>query len=48
MLCICYPNSPSFFGLPLDQIVAMGSSINGQIHSVSTLVLFSLWRLSIC
>ena len=41
------PKFSVLFGLPLDQIVAMGSSINGQIHSVSTLVLFSVAPLNL-
>lgn len=35
------------FDLSLDQIVSMGSAINGQIHSVSTLVLFSVAPLNL-
>lgn len=41
------PKFSVLFGLPLDQIVAMGSSINGQIHSVSTLVLLSVAPLNL-
>lgn len=36
------PKFAQLFGLPLDQIIAMGSAINGAINSVSTLVLFAV------
>ena len=41
------PKFSVLFGLPLDQIVSMGSAINGHIHSVSTLVLFSVAPLNL-
>lgn len=34
------PKFSQLFGLPLDAIVAMGTAINGNINSVSTLVFF--------
>lgn len=41
------PKFAQLFGLPLDQIVAMGGAINGSIHSVSTLVLFAVAPLNL-
>lgn len=36
------PKFAQLYGLPLEQIIAMGSAINGNINSVSTLVLFAV------
>lgn len=36
------PKFSVLFGLPLDQIVAMGAAVNGGIRSVWTLVLFAV------
>lgn len=36
------PAFAAFYGWPLEQIVAMGTEVNGAINSVSTLVLFAV------
>ena len=36
------PAFSELYGLPLDEIVAMGNQVNGSINSVSTLVLFAV------
>ena len=36
------PTFSALFGLPLDALIAMGTSVNGAINSVSTLVLFAV------
>lgn len=36
------PKFSQLYGMPLDTIVAMGTQVNGAIHSVSTLVLFAV------
>ena len=36
------PAFSALYGLPLDQLVAMGTAVNGMINSVSTLVLFAV------
>ena len=36
------PKFSQLFGLPIDAIVAMGSAVNGDINSVTTLVLFAV------
>ncbi len=36
------PAFSDLYGLPLDQIVAMGHEVNGSINSVATLVLFAV------
>ena len=36
------PAFSALYGLPLEQLVAMGTSVNGMINSVSTLVLFAV------
>lgn len=36
------PKFSQLYGMPLDAIVAMGTQVNGAIHSVSTLVLFAV------
>ncbi|MGI5977307.1 MAG: ECF transporter S component [Candidatus Limivicinus sp.] len=36
------PKFAVLYGLPLDEIVAMGTKVNGAINSVSTLVLFAV------
>ena len=36
------PAFSAFYGMPLDDLVAMGTSVNGMINSVSTLVLFAV------
>lgn len=41
------PKFSALFGLPMETIVAMGAAINGSIHSVSTLVLFSVAPLNL-
>lgn len=41
------PKFAQLFELPLEQIVAMGNAINGNIHSVSTLVLFAVAPLNL-
>lgn len=41
------PKFSQLFGLPLDTIVAMGSAINGNIHSVSTFVMFAVAPLNL-
>lgn len=41
------PKFSQLFGLPLDTIVGMGSTINGNIHSVSTFVLFAVAPLNL-
>lgn len=41
------PKFAEFYGIPLDAIVAMGTAVNGSIHSVSTFVLFSVVPLNI-
>lgn len=41
------PKFAELFGLPLEQIVAMGSQINSHIHSVSTLVLLAVAPLNL-
>ena len=41
------PKFSQLFGLPLENIVAMGSAINGGIHSVTTFVLFAVAPLNL-
>ena len=41
------PKFAALYGMPLDAIVAMGSEINGAIHSVSTLVLYAVTPLNL-
>ncbi len=41
------PKFSQLFGLPLDAIVAMGTAINGNIHSVTTLVLLCVAPLNL-
>lgn len=41
------PKFAALYGMPLPAIVAMGSKINPSIHSVSTLVLFSVVPLNL-
>ena len=41
------PKFSQLFGLPLDTIIAMGSAINGNIHSVSTFVLLAVAPLNL-
>jgi len=41
------PKFSQLFGLPLDTIVAMGSAINDNIHSVSTFVLLAVAPLNL-
>ncbi len=41
------PKFSQLFGLPLDTIIAMGSAINGSIHSVSTFVLLAVAPLNL-
>lgn len=36
------PAFAALYGVPLDQLVAMGTAVNGMINSVSTLVLFAV------
>ena len=36
------PKFAELFHMPLDAIVAMGTEVNGAIHSVGTLVLFAV------
>lgn len=36
------PAFSTLYGLPLDQLVAMGTAVNGMINSVSTLVFFAV------
>ena len=36
------PAFSELYGLPLDEIVALGHQVNGSINSVSTLVLFAV------
>ena len=41
------PEFSVMYGCPLDQIVAMGTALNSNINSVTTLVLFSVFPLNI-
>ncbi len=41
------PAFSALYGLPLDQLVAMGTAVNGMINSVSTLVLFAVMPFNI-
>ena len=41
------PKFSQLFGLPLDTIIAMGSKINGGIHSLSTFVLLAVAPLNL-
>lgn len=36
------PRFAALYGLPLEQIIAMGTQVNGAINSLSTLVLFAV------
>ena len=36
------PKFSQLYGMPLEAIIAMGTEVNGAIHSVSTLVLFAV------
>ena len=36
------PAFSALYGLPLEQLVAMGTAVNGSINSVATLVLFAV------
>jgi len=41
------PKFSALFGLPLENIIAMGNAINGSIHSVSTFVLLAVAPLNL-
>ena len=41
------PKFSQLYGLPLDSIIAMGSKINGNIHSISTFVLLAVAPLNL-
>ena len=41
------PKFSQLFGLPLDTIIAMGSKINGNVHSVTTFVLICVAPLNL-
>ena len=41
------PKFSDLYGIPLDSIIAMGSAINGGIHSVSTFVLLAVAPLNL-
>ena len=41
------PKFSELYGIPLDSIIAMGSAINGGIHSVSTFVLLAVAPLNL-
>ena len=41
------PKFSQLYGLPLDSIIAMGSKINGSIHSISTFVLLAVAPLNL-
>ena len=41
------PKFSQLFGLPLDTIIAMGTAINGNIHSISTFVLLAVAPLNL-
>ena len=41
------PKFSQLYGLPLDSIIAMGSAINGSIHSLSTFVLLAVAPLNL-
>lgn len=41
------PKFSELYGIPLDAIIAMGSKINGSIHSVSTFVFFAVAPLNL-
>ena len=41
------PKFSELYGLPLDTIVGMGTSINGHINSVSTFVLLAVAPLNL-
>lgn len=41
------PKFSQLFGWPLEDIIAMGTAVNGNIHSVSTLVLFAVAPLNL-
>lgn len=41
------PAFSSLYGLPLDQIIAMGTAINGNINSVTTFVIFAVFPLNV-
>ncbi len=41
------PTFAALYGMPLDAIVAMGTEINGNIHSVTTLVIFAVAPLNL-
>ena len=41
------PKFSQLYGLPLDSIIAMGSKINGSIHSLSTFVLMAVAPLNL-
>lgn len=41
------PKFSQLFGLPLESIIAMGADINGNIHSVSTFVLWAVAPLNL-
>ena len=41
------PKFSQLFGMPLDEIIALGTAINPAIHSVTTLVIFAVAPLNI-
>ena len=41
------PKFSQLYGLPLENIIAMGTAVNGNIHSVSTFVLFAVAPLNL-
>ena len=41
------PKFSQLYGIPLDSIIAMGSKINGSIHSISTFVLLAVAPLNL-
>ena len=41
------PKFSQLYGLPLDNIIAMGTAINGNIHSITTFVLFAVAPLNV-
>ena len=41
------PKFSQLYGIPLDSIIAMGSKINGSIHSISTFVLMAVAPLNL-
>ena len=41
------PKFSAIYGIPLDSIIAMGTAVNGNIHSLSTFVLFAVAPLNL-